>query len=730
MTDTIKFEVDADGVALLTVDVPGQSMNVITPEFMDHLDACIDRITADEGIRGAVITSGKDTAFLAGADLKWIGGIVANARAKGDVTAREIFDETFRLSGLFRKLETCGKPVAAAINGLALGGGLELALACHYRVVADSPKIQLGLPEVLVGMLPGAGGTQRLPRLMGIQSALMFMVQGKSMKPVEAKGMNVVHDVVPAEELLAKAKAWVLANPKAVQPWDVKGFKIPGGSGAFNPAIAQLFMAASPMVLKETQGNMNAPKAILSAVYEGTQLPFDRALRLEVKYCTTLLMHPQTGNMIRSLFVNKQAAERGVRRPKGIEKLPTKKLGILGAGLMGAGVAYVSAKAGIEVVLLDRDQASAEKGKAYSQKLIEKDVKRGKTTPDKGAALLARITPTADHADLAGCDLIIEAVFEDRAVKAEATKKTEAVVGADTIFGSNTSTLPITSLAEAWSKQENFIGIHFFSPVEKMPLVEIITGKNTGEKAIAKALDYVAQIRKTPIVVNDSRGFYTSRCFGTYVTEGYTMIGEGVNPALVENCGRQIGMPVGPLAVGDEVAIDLSWKIKKQTMADIGDAYVLTEGDRVIDRMYELGRYGRKTAKGFYEYPSDGGKKYLWPDIVEEFGSLADDKQPSPEEVKTRLIYRQLVECARCFEEGVLTNPEDGDIGAIFGWGFAPFTGGPFSHMDTLGIANVVQELDRLAQAYGPRFAPPKLLRDMAAKGETFYGGVSVKQAA
>ena len=730
MTNTIRVEIDADGVALLTVDVPGQSMNVITPEFMDELDAAIDRIKADEAIKGAVITSGKDTAFLAGADLKWIGGIVESARAKGEMTAREVFDATFRLSGLFRKLETCGKPVAAAINGLALGGGLELALSCHYRVVADNPKALLGLPEVLVGMLPGAGGTQRMPRLMGIQSSLMYMLQGKTMKPAEAKGLNVVHDVAPADEVVGKARAWVLANPKAVQPWDVKGFKIPGGSGAFNPGIAQVFVAASPMVLKETHGNMSAPKAILSAVYEGTQLPFDRALQVEVKYCTTLLMGSQTGNMIRTLFVNKQAAERGARRPQGIEKLPTKKVGILGAGLMGAGVAYVSARAGIEVVLLDRDMESAERGKDYSRKLVEKGVKRGRVSAEKGEAMLARITPTADHAGLAGCDLIIEAVFEDRAVKAEATQKTEAVVGADTIFGSNTSTLPITSLAEAWSKQENFIGIHFFSPVEKMPLVEIITGKNTGPRAIAKALDYAAQIKKTPIVVNDSRGFYTSRCFGTYVMEAYTMIGEGINPALVENCGRHLGMAVGPLAVGDEVAIDLSWRIKKQAMADMGDAYVPTEGDRVIDRMYELGRYGRKTAKGFYEYPQDGGKKYLWPGIAEEFGRLPENEQPSPEEVKTRLLYRQLVECVRCYEEGVLTTPEDGDIGAIFGWGFAPFTGGPFSHMDTVGIANVVKELDRLAESYGPRFAAPGLLRDMAAKGETFYGGASAKQAA
>ncbi|MGK2286590.1 3-hydroxyacyl-CoA dehydrogenase NAD-binding domain-containing protein [Pedomonas sp. V897] len=730
MFDTIKFDVDADGVALLVIDVPGQSMNVITPDFVRDLNAAIDRISGEDAIKGAVITSGKDSGFMAGADLKWIGGLIASVRASGGASAGQIFEQAFSLNAVFRRLETCGKPVAIAINGLAMGGGLELALACHYRVVADNPKIQLGVPEVLVGLLPGAGGTQRLPRLMGIQAALMTMAQGKSLHPAEAKAMNVVHEVAPAAEIVARAKAWVLANPKAVQPWDVKGFKIPGGSGPFNPAIAQLFMGAAPMVMKETLGNYNAPKAILSAVYEGTQLPFDRAIRLESKYFTKLLMDPQAGNMIRTLFVNKQAAERGARRPKDIEKLPTKKLGMLGAGLMGAGIAYVSAKAGIEVVLLDRDMASAEKGKDYSRKLVEKDVKRGKLSAEKGEALLARITPTADFADLKGCDLIIEAVFEDRAVKADATQKTEAVMGAETIFGSNTSTLPITSLAESWSRQENFIGIHFFSPVEKMPLVEIITGRNTGPKAIAKALDYVAQIKKTPIVVNDSRGFYTSRCFGTYVMEGYTLVGEGVNPALIENCGRQAGMPVGPLAVGDETAIDLAWKIKKQTMLDLGDAYRPTEGDRVVDRMYELGRYGRKAGKGFYEYPSDGGKKYLWPDIAREFGRLPEDEQPDPALVRKRLIYRQLAECARCYEEGVLTTPEDGDLGAIFGWGFAPFTGGPFSLMDTIGIAKVVEELDRLAQQYGERFNPPQLLREMAARGETFYSTAGARKAA
>jgi 3-hydroxyacyl-CoA dehydrogenase / enoyl-CoA hydratase / 3-hydroxybutyryl-CoA epimerase len=732
MTTTIKFDVDADGVALLTIDVPGQTMNVITPDFITDLATLVEKVATDPAIKGAVITSGKSTAFMAGADLKGMGDL-AGANAKSAETksrGARMFEAQFGLNALFRKMETCGKPFAAAINGLALGGGLEVTLACHYRVVSDNPRIVLGLPEVLVGLLPGAGGTQRLPRLMGVMPAMPYLLQGKNMSPVEAKGFGVVHEVAPEAELVAKAKAWVLANPKAQAPWDVKGFKVPnGGAGQFNPGFAQTMIGGIAMVMKETYGLMNAPKAIMSCVYEGIQLPMDKAVRLESKYFTKLMLHPQSMNMVRSLFVSKQAAERGARRPQGEAKNPSKKVAMLGAGLMGAGIAMVSAKAGIEVVLLDRDMASAEKGKAYTADRLAKDVSRGKSTQAKADEILARIKPTDNYADLAGCDLIIEAVFEDRALKADVTKKAEAVLGADTIYGSNTSTLPISGLAEAWSKQENFIGLHFFSPVEKMPLVEIIMGKNTGAKALAKALDYVSQIKKTPIVVNDARGFYTSRCFGTYVMEGYTMVGEGVNPALIENCGKQIGMPVGALAVGDEVAIDLSYKVKLQTQKDLGDAYKLTPADKVVDRLYELGRYGRKTAKGFYVYP-EGGKKYLWPDLATEFGRLPDAEQPSAETVKTRLLFRQLVECARCFEEGVLETPEDGDLGAIFGWGFAPHSGGPFSHMDTLGIANVVAALDKLAQAYGERFAPPKLLRDMAAKGETFYGRAAAKKAA
>ncbi|MFZ4690276.1 MAG: 3-hydroxyacyl-CoA dehydrogenase NAD-binding domain-containing protein [Polymorphobacter sp.] len=729
MTDTaIRSELDADGILLLTIDCPGLSMNVITDEVQRDLAAAIVRLKTDDAVKGAVLTSGKPSGFMAGADLKGMGAMFSGSAAlpEGKSKVAALFDGVFTLNKMLRDLETCGKPVAAAVNGLALGGGLEFVLACHYRVVADNPKITLGLPEVMVGLFPGAGGTQRLPRLMGVQPALMYLLQGKNMSPQEALGFGVVQAVVPADQIVETAKAWVKANPtKGVQPWDEKSFKFPGGVGGFNPNFVQTFVGGNAMTHVNAGDNMNAPKAILSAVYEGTQVPMDTAIRIESKYFAKVVADPQAGNMIRSLFVSKQAAEKGARRPKGVAPMPTKKIAMLGAGLMGAGVAMVTAQAGIEVVLLDRDLAAAEKGKQYTADRLAKR----RMDPAKAQVILERIHPTSDYADLAGCDLIIEAVFETRDIKAAVTKATEAVVGPDVIFGSNTSTLPITGLAEAWSKPENFIGIHFFSPVEKMPLVEIIVGKKTGQAAIAKALDYVAAIRKTPIVVNDSRGFYTSRCFGTYVQEGLALLGEGTVPALIENIGKQMGMPVGPLAVNDEVGLDLSYKVGQQTKADLGDAYKPGPADGVITKMHELGRQGRKNAKGFYLYP-EGGKKYLWPELSATVaGGLAAD-QPTPAEVKERLLYRQLVECARCFAEGVLETPEDGDLGAIFGWGFAPFTGGPFSHIDTVGLAQVVATLDRLAQAHGERFAPPQLLRDMAAAGDTFYGRAKLKSAA
>ena len=722
---TIQFDVDSDGIATLTIDVPGQSMNVIGPDFIADLSAAIDRIKGEEAIKGAVICSGKASGFMGGMDLKNMEAMLTPASGDSQ-TMSELFDKVFILNDLFRRLETSGKPVACAIEGTCVGGGFELALACHRRIVADDPKVQLGLPEILVGLFPGGGGSQRLPRITGVQTALMYILQGKLFRPQEALGLKVVDELVPAGSTVAAAKAWLKANPTAaVQPWDQKGFRFPGGVGGFNPAFVQTFIGATAMTMKQTQRNLNGPIALLSAVYEGSTLPMDRAIRVESKYFAKVVSDPQARNMVRTLFVNKQAAERGARRPKDVAKAPTKKLAMLGAGMMGAGVATVSAQAGIDVVLLDRDQAYAEKGKEHARTVLTKRLGKG-MTPAKLDATLARITPTSDFAQLEGCDFVIEAVFEDTAIKAEVTKKVEAVLGADTIFGSNTSTLPITGLAQAWSKPENFIGVHFFSPVEKMPLVEIIVGEKTGPEAIAKALDYVAQIKKTPIVVNDSRGFYTSRCFGTYVQEGAELLAEGGGAPLIENVGKQLGMPVGPLAVSDEVSIELGYKVMTAAKKELGDAYVHTAADNVMTKMVEMERMGRKNGKGYYDYP-EGGKKALWPGLAETFPLAA--VQPAPEDVRTRLLYRQLIECARCFEEGVLETPEDGDIGAIFGWGFAPWTGGPFSHMDTVGIGKIVETLDALAAAHGQRFAPTAQLREMAASGATFYVSAAKKAA-
>lgn len=727
MATTITTQIDADGIALFTIDVPNQSMNVITPEFLTDFAEAITTIASDEAIKGAVFASGKASGFMAGMDLKYLNAMLRDATAGGGSTDMSaLFDKVFVLNDLFRKLETCGKPVAVAIEGTCMGGGLELALACHHRVLTSDPRVTIGLPEILVGLFPGGGGSQRLPRLVGIQGALMYMLQGKSWRPAEALGMKVVDELAEPGKAIEVAKAWVKANPDAkTQPWDVKGFKVPGGSGQFNPGFIQTMMAATVMTTKQTQRNIHAPHALLSAVYEGIQLPMDKAIRVESKYFAKVVSDPQAMNMVRTLFVSKQAAERGARRPAGVEKAPTKKLAMLGAGMMGAGIANVAAQAGIEVILLDRDQAAADKGKAHAEEQMKKRIGRG-MTPEKMAQTLARITPVTDVEALKGCDFVIEAVFEDPAIKAEMTKKVEAVLGPDVICGSNTSTLPITGLAAAWSKPENFIGVHFFSPVERMPLVEIILGKQTGEAAIAKALDFVAQIRKTPIVVNDSRGFYTSRCFGTYVMEGTQMLAEGVGPALIENMGKQLGMPVGPLAVSDEVSIELGHKVTLATKKALGDAYVASLADDVAAHMVEIGRLGRKNGKGYYDYPADG-KKALWPGLGQDYPlALA---QPTPEAVRERLLYRQLVECARCFAEGVLVTPEDGDLGAIFGWGFAPYTGGPFSAIDTIGPKTVVETLDRLAAEHGNRFAPPQQLRDMATNGATYYGSTTAKAA-
>lgn len=713
---TIDLRTDADGIAILAIDLKDRPMNVMTPEFLADLAAAVDRVATDEAIRGAVITSAKDS-FMAGADLHEL------VETFGQREPQELLATCRGLQQTLRRLETCGKPFAAAISGTALGGGLEVCLACHYRVAVDRGDAVLGLPEVQVGLLPGGGGTQRLPRLIGIEPALQLITQGKHVKPREARELGFVDQVVAAGEEIEAARQWVLANEGATQPWDRKGFKVPGGAGLTHPGVVQTLTVGSALVQKQTNHNYPAPISILSAVYEGTVLPIDRALEIESRYFVSLLLDPVSRNMMRTLFINKNAADKLVRRPKAPEKQPVEKLGILGAGMMGAGIAYVSARAGIDVVLLDVSKEKAESGKEYSRKLLKKAVERKKTTSDDAGIVLDRIAATSAYEDLRGCDLVIEAVFEDRKIKADVTAKAEAQLADTSVFASNTSTLPITGLAEASTRPEQFIGIHFFSPVDKMPLVEVIVGERTDEQAIARALDYVQQIRKTPIVVNDSRGFYTSRVFSVFSREGITMLAEGVNPALIENVARQAGMPVGPLAVTDEVSLELSWHITRQTQADLGDAYVASPADKVI-RLFveELGRKGRRAGAGFYDYP-EGAEKHLWPGLREQFPRAQD--QLEPEEVRKRLLYAQALETVRCLDEGVVTHAADADIGSVFGWGFPPYTGGTLSFIETTGLPEFVAEADRLAEAYGPRFAVPESLRTMAAEGRTFYGNTA-----
>jgi 3-hydroxyacyl-CoA dehydrogenase/enoyl-CoA hydratase/3-hydroxybutyryl-CoA epimerase len=723
--ENFKIDVDADGIALITFDVPGRSMNTLTSGVMTEIPEWVERIRTDDAIKGAVLTSGKTSGFCAGADLgDMAGGMLAGG------SLQEAYDAGWKLNGALRALETCGKPVAAAINGLALGGGLELTLACHYRVAGDDNRIQLGLPEIKVGLFPGGGGTQRLPRLIGVQAAMMAMTEGKSFRPNDARGAGIIHEVVAKGGEVEAAKVWIRGGGKAVQPWDDKSFKLPGG-GPYHPVGVQNFVVGNAMIRKQTYGNYPAATNLMKAVYEGIQVPMDAALRIETRYFIKTLMTPQAQAMIRSLFLSKQELDKGAVRPVGIPKSDPKKVTVIGAGMMGAGIAYVQALAGIETILIDRDQESADKGKAHVEELLKKRLSRGQITQDKFDALLGSVTATTDYELIKGSDLVIEAVFESRDIKADVTKRAEAQLAPGAVFGSNTSTLPITGLAEASVRPEDFIGIHFFSPVDKMMLVEIILGEKTGQAAIAKSLDYVMKIRKTPIVVNDGRGFYTSRCFGTYVAEGMAMLEEGYAPALIDNIGRMTGMPRGPLEMHDDVALDLSVKIAKQTAADLGDKYQPLPGSQIVQKMVEeLGRYGRKNGKGFYDY--DQKPKVIWPGLAELAPVKINDSTPELiADQKQRLLYRQAVEVARCWEEGVIDDPREADVGAILAWGFAPWTGGPITMIDQTGLKEFVAQADDYAARYGDRFKVPQLLRDMAAKGETFYGNFAgAKKAA
>ena len=667
-----------------------------------------------------ILTSAKKD-FAGGMDLNVI------ARMKED-GVQALFDGVMRIHGILRKIERAGmdpktlkggKPIVAALPGTGLGIGFELPLACHRIFVADNPRAKIGLPEIQVGIFPGAGGTTRLIRKLGAMVAAPFLLEGKLSDPKSAKANGLIDEVVAPEALLARAKEWVLAAKDAdlVKPWDDKGYKMPGGN-PYHPAGYMTFVGANAMVMGKTMGVYPAAKALMQAVYEGALVPFDVALKIETRNFVSVLMNPSSSAMIRSLFINKEALEKGANRPAAPDQT-VRKLGVIGAGMMGAGIAYVSAMAGIEVVLIDATQESADRGKAHSEGLQDKAIQRRASTAEKKAELLGRITATTDYAALAGVDLIVEAVFEDPKVKAEVTAKVLAVVPEDCIFASNTSTLPISDLAKVSNKPDQFIGIHFFSPVDRMALVEIIKGRATGDRAVAKALDFVRQIRKTPIVVNDARYFYANRCILPYTNEGIRMVSEGVAPALVENAAKLVGMPVGPLQLTDEISIDLGIKIAKATKAALGADYPDDDVDAVVFALADQGRLGRKAKAGFYAYDAAGKREGLWEGLAQQWPVA--DVQPDLATVQHRLLMAQVLEAVRALEEGVLTDIREGDVGAILGWGFAPWSGGPFSWLDIIGAARAVEICDGLEAAHGKRFAAPALLRDLAASGQGFY---------
>jgi 3-hydroxyacyl-CoA dehydrogenase/enoyl-CoA hydratase/3-hydroxybutyryl-CoA epimerase len=710
----INYSLDQN-IAIITWAMTSSPMNVLNDESIPQFEAALEQAFADESVKGIIITSAKPE-FVAGADLKMI-------LRNNDKDPAEMLKVTAELNRIFRRMETSGKPIVAAMNGTTLGGGYEICLACHHRIALNSPKSVIGLVEVTIGLLPGGGGTQRLPRMIGIQAALSLMLEGKKAGVPEALKLGMVDEIADSpDDMMTQAKAWIAANSTPLRPWDEidrktgkivgkDNFKVPGGN-VQSAVGAQTFGAGTAMLMEKTKGNYPAPLAIMACVYEGLQVNMDRAIMIEARYFVQVATSKVAKNMIQTLFLGMNEANKGISRPKEVPKTDVKKLGVLGAGLMGAGIAYVSAQAGIEIVLKDISTEAAEMGKDYSRQLLQKGIERGKVDPGKVEGILNRIKPTDSVQDLSSCDLIIEAVFENRALKAQVTKDAEPMLATGGVFASNTSTLPISGLAQASARPENFIGIHFFSPVDKMALVEIIVGQHTSEYALAVAMDYVRKIRKTPIVVNDARGFYTSRCFGTYSAEGMEMLKEGVNPVLIENGGKDAGMPVGPLAVTDEVALDLVYKIAEQGVQD----GVVREDDtryQVSKTFVDLGRTGKKARAGFYDYADDRSKK-LWPGLQTLFPQA--EQQPTLEEVKTRLLYRQAIEAVRCLEENVVRTKLDADIGSILGWGFPAYTGGALSFVDFVGIETFVTTLDRLADTYGERFRPTATLRERAGR--------------
>ena len=717
------IKIDPDQIATIIWDCPQKPFNILNFEAIELLDTLIDKILFDENIIGAVITSAKPD-FAAGMDLKVLADL---KKLNGDNPAEGLFTGFMQMHSIMRKIERAGmdpktnrggKPIVTVLPGTALGIGLEIPLCTHRIFAANNDKAKIGLPEIKVGIFPGAGGTTRLVRKLGIFGASEFLLEGKTVDPMRAKSAGLIDEVSATP--MADAKAWIIAasDSDIVKPWDQKGYKLPGGA-PYTPSGFMTFVGASAMVNGKTMGAYPATKALMSAVYEGSLVPFDTALRIEARWFTNIVMNPSSSAMIRSLFISKGALEKGAVRPKNVPDQSVRIIGILGAGMMGAGIALVAAQAGIEVVLVDQDQNAANKGKEYSEKYLTDGIKRGKISEKIKEETLNRILATDDYTKLADADLVIEAVFEDTKVKSDVTKAAVEVIHKDCIFASNTSTLPISELAKASKHPENYIGIHFFSPVEKMLLVEIIKGEKTESRAVAKALDFVRQIKKTPIVVNDARFFYANRCIIPYLNEGLRMITEGIPPSIIESAAKQLGFPLGPIQLVDETSIELGAKIARATKAAMGALYPNEQIDEILFWMEQEGRLGRKARAGFFNYSEKGKREGFWKGLEEKYP--LSTTIPAFEDVQHRLMFIQALEAVRALEEGVLMDIREGDVGAILGWGFAPWSGGPLSWLDILGTPYAAERCKALCETYGQRFECPPLLADMGKNNEAFY---------
>ncbi len=712
----IRYDLGPDRILTLTIDMPGQSANTMNADFRESLSATVARIREDlDGLQGIIITSAKKT-FFAGGDLNELHRVT-----REDADTFEAMVNA--LKAHMRFLETTGKPLVAAINGTALGGGLEIALACHHRIALNDDSLRFGLPEVTLGLLPGGGGTQRLPRMIGLEAAFPYLMEGRKVGPAAALKAGIIDELADsAEDMMTRARAFIAANPACRQPWDQKGFRFPGGSPQ-HPAMAQKLAIAPAMLRQKTRGCYPAPERILAAAVEGAQVDFDNGSLIETRYFAELVTGQVAKNMTGTFWFQLNAIKAGGSRPEGVPRETFSKVGVLGAGMMGAGIAYATATRGIEVVLKDVSTENADKGKDYSRSLLDKKVRRGRMSESDRDAILERITATDSAAELQDCDLIIEAVFEDSDLKARVTQESEPRLASNGIFASNTSTIPITQLARASGRPGNFIGLHFFSPVDKMQLVEIIVGEQTSDETLARSFDYVQQIGKIPIVVNDSRGFFTSRVFGTFVNEGICMLAEGIHPSSIENAGLLSGMPVGPLAISDEVSMTLMQHIRDQSKKDTeaaGGTWVPHPAEAIIDQMVnEHGRKGKAAGAGFYEYPGKG-KKHLWPGLEQLYVNREQARNVPLQDLKDRILFIQALETVRCLEEGVLRTVADANVGSIFGIGYAPWTGGAIQFINQYGVRAFTERAQELARQHGERFAPPRLLLEKAQANALF----------